>query len=34
MTSETGQKTIAIDILPNITRSKENRTMQFGQLIE
>ena len=29
-----GKKTIAIHILPNISRSKGNRTIKFGQLIE
>ena len=34
MTSQTGKQTIAIHILPNISRSKGNQTMKFGQLIE
>ena len=34
MTSQPGQQTIAIHILPNISRSKDNQTMKFGQLIE
>ena len=34
MTSQLGQPTIAIDILPNISRSKGNQAMKFGQLIE
>ena len=34
MTSQTGQQIIAIHILPNISRSKCNQTMKFGQLIE
>ena len=34
MTSEPGQQTIAIHILANISRSKGNQTMKFGQLIE
>ena len=34
MTSQTGKQTIAIHILSNISRSKSNRTMKFGQLIE
>ena len=34
MTSQPGKQTIAIHILPNILRSKENQTMKFGQLIE
>ena len=28
------KQTIAIHILPNITKSKENHTMKFGKLIE
>ena len=34
MTSQPGQQTIAIYILPNISRSKANQTMKFRQLIE
>ena len=34
MTSQSGKKTIAINILPNILRSKGNPTMIFAQLIE
>ena len=34
MTSQPGIQTIAIRILPNISRSKGNQTMKFGQLIE
>ena len=34
MTSQPGQQTIVIHILPNILRSKCNQTMKFGQLIE
>ena len=34
MTSHSGQQTISIHILPNISRSKHNQTMKFGQLIE
>ena len=34
MTSEPGYQTIAIHILANISRSKGNQTMKFGQLIE
>ena len=34
MTSQPGQQTIAIHILPNISRSQGNQTMKFGQLIE
>ena len=32
MTSQTVTQTIAIDILPNISKSKDNAT-KFGQLI-
>ena len=34
MTSQPGKQTIAIHILPNISRIKSNQTMKFGQLIE
>ena len=34
MTSQRGEQTIVIHILPNISRSKGNQTMKFGQLIE
>ena len=34
MTSQPGQKTIAIHILPNISRSKVNQTVKRDQLIE
>ena len=34
MTSQPGHQTIAIQILPNISRSKDNQTMKFGQLME
>ena len=34
MTSQPGQQTIAIHIFPNISQSKWNQTMKFGQLIE
>ena len=34
MTSQPGQQTIVIHILPNISRSKGKQTMKFGQLIE
>ena len=33
-TSQPGKQTIAIYILPNISRSKGNQTIKFGQLIE
>ena len=32
--SQPGKQTIPIHILPNISRSKSNHTMKFGQLIE
>ena len=32
MTSQTGEKTIIVHILPNISRTKDNQTMAFGQL--
>ena len=34
MTSQPGLQTIATHILPNISQSKGNKTMKFGQLIE
>ena len=34
MTSQPGKQTIALHILPNISWSKGNQTMKFGQLIE
>ena len=34
MTSQPGLQTIAIHILPNISQSKGNKTMKFGELIE
>ena len=34
MTSQPDLQTTAIQILPNILRSKGNQTMKFGQLIE
>ena len=34
MTSQPGSPTIAIHILPNISQSKGNQTMKYGQLIE
>ena len=34
MTSQLGKKGIALHILPNISKSKGNRTIKFGQLIE
>ena len=34
MASQPGKQTIAIHILPSISRSKGNQTMKFGQLID
>ena len=34
MTLQPGLQTIAIHILPNISQSKSNQTMKFGQLME
>ena len=34
MKSKLGYQTIVVHILPNISRSKDNQTMKFGQLIE
>ena len=34
MTSQPGLQTIAMHILPNISQSKGNQTIKFGQLIE
>ena len=34
MSSESGEQTILIHILPNISKSKGNQTMIFGQLME
>ena len=34
MTAQAGLRTIAIHILLNISRSKGNKAMKFGQLIE
>ena len=34
MTSKPGKQTIAIHIFTNISRSKDNQAMGFGQLIE
>ena len=34
MMSQPSYQTIVIHILPNISRSKGNQTMKFGQLIE
>ena len=34
MTSQPGKQTVSIHRLTNISRSKGNHTMKFGQLIE
>ena len=34
MTSQLGKQTIAIHILSNISKSKDNRTMKFSPLIK
>ena len=34
MTSQTGQQIITKEILPNISRSKDNRAIKFGPLID
>ena len=34
MTSQPGLQTIDIHVLPNISQSKGNQAMKFGQLIE
>ena len=34
MTSQLGEQTITIHTLPNISRSKDDKKMKFGQLIE
>ena len=34
MTSQLGKQTIAIHLLPNISRSKDNQAVKFVQLIE
>ena len=34
MTSKPGWQTIQVQILPNISRSIGNKSMEFGQLIE
>ena len=34
MTLHSGQQSLTIHILPNITRSKGNQTMKFGHLAE
>ena len=32
--SQPGKETIAVHILPNVSRSKDNQAIKFGQLIE
>ena len=34
MATQPGNQTIAIHILPNISRSKDNQTMKLGNFIE
>ena len=34
MTSQLGKQTVAIQILPNISKSKGNQTMKFNKLIK
>ena len=34
MTLQASDQTITIHILPDISKSKENQTVKFGQLIE
>ena len=34
MTSQAGKQAIAIHILPNISRSKDNHSVEFGQLLQ
>ena len=34
MTSQPGKQAVAIHILPNVSKSKGNEIMKFGQLIE
>ena len=34
MMPQTGKPTVIIYILPNISRSKDNQTMKFGQFME
>ena len=34
MTSQPGKQTITIDMLPDISRSKDGQVMKLGQLIE
>ena len=34
MMSQTGQQTITINILPNVSRNKGDQAMKFGQLLK
>ena len=34
VTSQPGEETILIHILPNVSRNNGNQTMKFGQIIE
>ena len=34
LTSQPGKQTIAIHIILNVSRSKDNQTMKFGQIIQ
>ena len=34
MTSQPGKQTIAMYVLPNISKSKRNQTIKFGQMLE
>ena len=34
MTSQPGEQTVTIHLLPNISQSKDNQAMKFGQLTE
>ena len=34
MTSQLGKQTVAIHIMPNISKNKRNQSMKFGQLID
>ena len=34
MTLQPGLQTVAINVLPNISQSKDNQTIKFGQFID
>ena len=34
MTTQSGQQTIAVHMLTNVSRSKDNQVMKYGQVIE